>query len=136
MGKTRRDRSSAPPGGAGQVAVVETEILLFDVGILINMVDAVGVERRGAAFNAVDFIALLQEELGQVGAVSAGDAGDECFTGQNQSPLYSGNRVQGERPDNRSKRLLTSSIGSLVFRKARFAVSRNSFFWILCTKNE
>jgi len=43
------------------------------------MVDAVGVEERGAALDAVDLVALLEQELGEVRAVLAGDAGDECF---------------------------------------------------------
>ena len=34
--------------------------------------------RLRAALDAVHLIALLQQELGQVGAVLAGDAGDEC----------------------------------------------------------
>ena len=33
---------------------------------------------RGAALDAVDFVALLEQQLGEVGAVLAGDAGDEC----------------------------------------------------------
>jgi glutaminyl-peptide cyclotransferase len=42
------------------------------------VVDAVGVEGAGAADDAVDLVALGQQELGEVGAVLAGDAGDEC----------------------------------------------------------
>ena len=32
---------------------------------------------RGAALDAVDFVALAEQELGEVGAVLAGDAGDQ-----------------------------------------------------------
>jgi hypothetical protein len=47
------------------------------------MVYPLGVEQRRPALDAVDFIALLEQELGQVAAVLAGDAGDagdeSCF---------------------------------------------------------
>ena len=46
--------------------------------VLIQMVDAFGVEQRGAAFDAVDGVAFLEQEFGEIGAVLAGDAGDEC----------------------------------------------------------
>jgi len=57
--------------------VVQDEATPFFVRILIEMIDAVGVEQRGAALDAVDFVALAQQELGEVGAVLASDAGDE-----------------------------------------------------------
>jgi len=43
------------------------------------VVNAVGAEQRGAALDAVHFVALAQKEFGKVGAVLAGDAGDEGF---------------------------------------------------------
>ena len=57
--------------------MVQDEATPFFVRILIEMIDAVGVEQRGAALDAVDFVALAQQELGEVGAVLASDAGDE-----------------------------------------------------------
>jgi hypothetical protein len=39
------------------------------------MVDAAGVEGGGAALEAVDVVAAGEEELGEVGAILAGDAG-------------------------------------------------------------
>ena len=47
------------------------------VRVLVEVVDAVGVEEGRAALDAVDDVALVQQELGEVGAVLAGDAGDE-----------------------------------------------------------
>ena len=47
------------------------------VRILVEVIDAVGVEERRAPLDAVDDVALAEEELGEVGAVLAGDAGDE-----------------------------------------------------------
>jgi hypothetical protein len=55
---------------------VKHEVLVFDVGILVNVVYALRVEQRSTAFDAVDFVAFFKQELGEVGAVLAGDAGD------------------------------------------------------------
>jgi hypothetical protein len=59
--------------------VVQDEFAPGFVGVLIEVVDAVGVEQAGAALDAVHFVALVQQEFRQVGAVLAGDAGDECY---------------------------------------------------------
>lgn len=40
-------------------------------------VNLVGVEQGGATLDAVDFIAFVQQKLGQVGATLAGDAGNQ-----------------------------------------------------------
>jgi hypothetical protein len=63
-------------GAVGHVAVVQDELAVRLVRILVEMVDAVGVEERGAALDAVHLVALVEQELGEVGAVLAGDAGD------------------------------------------------------------
>jgi hypothetical protein len=68
-------------GGVGQVAVVKVEAGLIGVGVHIEMIDPLGVEGGGAALDAVDLIALLQQEFSQVGTVLAGDAGDEGALG-------------------------------------------------------
>ena len=64
-------------GGVGQVAVVQDEADVPLVRILIEMVDALGVERRRAALDAVHDVALGEQEFGEIGAVLAGDAGDQ-----------------------------------------------------------
>ena len=43
------------------------------------MVDPGGVEGRGTALDAVDFVALAEKEFGQVGAVLTGNPGDQGF---------------------------------------------------------
>ena len=48
-------------------------------GSSIDVVDAGGVEERGAALDAVDLVAFGEEEFGEVGSVLAGDSGDEGF---------------------------------------------------------
>jgi len=47
------------------------------VGVLVDVVYAAGVERAGAALDAVHDVAFFEQQLGQVGAVLAGDAGDK-----------------------------------------------------------
>ena len=44
----------------GHVAIMQEEIDAFFVRVDINIVNAFGVERRGAAFHAMDFIAFGQ----------------------------------------------------------------------------
>ena len=66
-------------GGVGHVPVVQHEASVRVVGILVEVVDAVGVEERGAPLDTVDFLALLQQEFREIGAILAGDAGDECL---------------------------------------------------------
>ncbi len=68
-------------GRVGQVTVVQDELAVVDVRIFVQVVDAVGVEQRRAALDAVHLVALLQQKLRQIGAVLAGDAGDECDLG-------------------------------------------------------
>ena len=61
----------------GQVRVVEEEARVGLVRIHVEVVDPLGVELARAADEAVDLVALLEEELGEVRAVLAGDAGDQ-----------------------------------------------------------
>ena len=65
-------------GAVRQITVVQLEALVVDMRVLVQMVHAVGVEQAGAALDAVHRVALLQQQFRQVGAVLAGDAGDEC----------------------------------------------------------
>jgi hypothetical protein len=44
----------------------------------IEIVDALGVEQRRPAFDAVDDVSAAQQEVGEIGAVLPGDTGDEC----------------------------------------------------------
>jgi hypothetical protein len=52
-----------------EVAVVQHEALMIDVRVLVEVVDAVGVEERSASLDAVHLVALVKEELRKVGAV-------------------------------------------------------------------
>jgi hypothetical protein len=50
-----------------------------EVLVQVNVLDPPGAERAGPPHQAVHFIALVEEELGQVGPVLARDAGDQSF---------------------------------------------------------
>jgi hypothetical protein len=65
-------------GRIRQVAVVKDEALVRFVWILIEMVDAVGIEQRRASLDTVDFVSFVEQQLGEIGAVLAGDACDQC----------------------------------------------------------
>ena len=71
-------------GAVYQVAVVQLQTHIVFVRILVEVVNAICVELRRTALDAVDFVALLKQEFGQVRAVLARDAGDECFFGRHE----------------------------------------------------
>ena len=58
----------------GHVAVVQNEAAIGFVRVLVEMVDAIGVEKGSAALDAMNLVALSQQKLCQIGAVLAGDA--------------------------------------------------------------
>ena len=103
-------------GGVGQVAVVQHEASVVDMRVLVEVVDPVGVEQAGAALDAVHLVAFFEQQLGQVGAVLAGHAGDQCcFHWGGQDRLVS----QAPR--------ITCNPGS-----TRSALPR---FWLRCVKH-
>ena len=57
-----------------QVAVNQTQSRAFLVWILIEMIDAICVEGRRAANDAVNFVALFQQQFGQKRTILPGDA--------------------------------------------------------------
>jgi len=61
----------------GHVAVVQDKAPRGDVWVLVEVVDALGVEQGRAALDPVNHVTLGEEKLRQVGAVLSGDTGDE-----------------------------------------------------------
>lgn len=57
---------------------MESQPGVGSVGILVDVVDALGVERRGAAFDAVNLVALFEEKFCKVGTILASYARDQC----------------------------------------------------------
>ncbi len=64
-------------GRVGQVAVMHEEADVRLVRVLVEMIDPVGIDERGTALDAVDDIALAEQEFGEKRAILTGDAGDE-----------------------------------------------------------
>jgi hypothetical protein len=67
--------------GVAQVAVVQLEIGIFNMRVLVDMVDPLGIECAGAALDTVYHVVFFQQEFRQVGPVLAGDTGDQCDFG-------------------------------------------------------
>ena len=44
--------------------MVQSEFGALNVGVMIEMIDTIGIKEGGAAFNPVYFVTLLEEELG------------------------------------------------------------------------
>ena len=59
--------------------------------VLVKVIDPGGVEAARAPFDAVHLVALLQQQLGQVAAVLAGDAGNQ---GCGMSPFCECNHMK------------------------------------------
>jgi len=59
--------------------VVQDEAAIRLVRVLVEMVDAVRVEQGRAPLDAVYLIALLQQQLREIGPVLSGHAGDQCL---------------------------------------------------------
>ncbi len=74
-------------GGVREVAVVELEAHVPLVRVAVQVVDAVGIEQRRAALDAVYLVALLEQQFSEIGPVLAGDARDECGLGGHSCPF-------------------------------------------------
>ena len=55
--------------------------------ILVEMLDPPGVEARRAALDAVNLVALVEQQFGEIGAVLTGHAGDQCNLWSTQGVL-------------------------------------------------
>ena len=52
---------------------------VLNMRVLIEMVDSLGIEKRNRAFNAVDFVALLQKEFSEIRSILSSNSRDEGF---------------------------------------------------------
>ena len=64
-------------GRVRHVAIMQQERHVARMRILVEMVDAGGIERGRPPLDAVDGVALAEQIFGEIGAVLAGDAGDQ-----------------------------------------------------------
>ena len=63
--------------GITQVAVVQLKTRIVDVGILVNMINALGIEQAASAFDTMDDVTLFKQKFSEVGTVLAGDTRNE-----------------------------------------------------------
>lgn len=70
---------TAEGGGIREITVVELHESFVDVvGINVDMVESLSVKIGGSSDEAVNFVAFLEQELGQVRSILASDSGDQC----------------------------------------------------------
>ena len=62
----------------GHVAMVKGQFPAGFVRVFVEMIDAVGVEQRRTALDAVHRVAFFDQKLGQISTVLTGNAGDQC----------------------------------------------------------
>ena len=65
--------------GVRQVAVVKEKLHSMHMRVLIQVVDAIRVERARAADDAMDLVTFSEQEIGEIGSILPCDAGDQCF---------------------------------------------------------
>jgi len=71
----------------GQVAVVQVQMSLrLRMDVRVEVVDASRVELGGPPLDAVHLVAFFDQQLGKIGAVLAGDAGDQSALRHVRSP--------------------------------------------------
>ncbi len=58
---------------------MQHEVLVADVRVLVDVVDALGIEQRGAALDAVHLVTLLEQEFRKVRTILASHAGNQSF---------------------------------------------------------
>jgi len=59
--------------GIRQIAVVQEELLPIDLGIRVEMINTTRRERAGPPNDTMDFIALGDEEIGEIGSILPGN---------------------------------------------------------------
>jgi len=66
-------------GGVGEVAIVKDKPRMRVVGILVDVVNAVGIKQRRSPLYAMDLIAFGEEKLGEIGSILAGNSCNKGF---------------------------------------------------------
>ena len=74
-------------------AVLVHQVPVMENEVLADVVDPPGVEGAAAPHQAVDLVALLEQELGEVAAVLAGDAGDEGLASRHSTSAWDRERA-------------------------------------------
>ena len=75
-------------GRIRDVAIMQKEAQVRHMRIAVEMIDAIRIDERRPPLHAMDDIAFLDEQFGQIGAILAGDAGNQCDFRIAHSVLY------------------------------------------------
>ena len=65
----------------GHVAMMQEEGLMHVVDVAVEMLDPLRAERARPTHETVHLVAFVQQQVGQIGTVLAGDAGNQCASG-------------------------------------------------------
>jgi hypothetical protein len=79
------------PGQAaaiGQIAVMENEVPILHMWILVQVVNAIGIEQRRTPLDAVHLVTLLQEELSQIGSILPGHTSNKSLLHFSSKPAF------------------------------------------------
>ena len=95
------DLRHEPRQGAGvaQISIVQKQPVAARVRVFINRVEPSGVERARAPDDAVDFVALGQQQFRQIRTVLPGDARDQSFFRHNFLAQDSESRSNNASPE-------------------------------------
>ena len=66
-------------GGIREVPVVEFEPKVFFVRVLVQVINAVGVQQRRASLDTMHFIAFLKQKFGQICPILPCNPRDQCL---------------------------------------------------------
>ena len=66
-------------GGVVKVGIVQKQLLVVDLFVSVQMLQARSFHGAGTTYEAMDFVAFGEQKLCEVRAILSGDAGDEGF---------------------------------------------------------
>ena len=76
-------------GGIGQIAIMQDELATRFVRILVQVINAIGVKRGGAALYAVNHVAFAEQKFSQVRTILARDTCyQSCFIKRSHVTLH------------------------------------------------
>jgi hypothetical protein len=58
---------------------MKEKTLIFYMGVLVQVIDTVGVEKRCSAFDTVDVVPFLEQKFSQISAILAGYSGNQGY---------------------------------------------------------
>jgi len=77
LGRLHFRQDSPDRGRVGEIGIVQKQAFFIDRRILIQAFQSRSGQCAGPSDKAVNFVAFLQKQFGEVRTVLAGDAGDE-----------------------------------------------------------